>query len=181
MKDEASYVCESCGEEIVVPIDLTAGSRQEYVEDCPVCCCPNLIHVEVDEDGDVRAWAERSNVLPLYQDPWFTFRFADDRIIPRFHLEGAEAGRRISVFKIDPGIGEWLGLLATATVPFYLLSTVIPVAIPTTKLSSSRADICRTTSIPVFKSKSLPSLPSMTTLAYVATGTCSAVIWASGR
>jgi hypothetical protein len=55
-------------------------------------------------------------MLPLYQDPWFTFRFAADRIIPRFHLEGVEAGRRVSVFKIDPGTGERLGLLATATV-----------------------------------------------------------------
>ena len=42
MKDDASYVCDSCGEEIVVPIDLSAGSQQEYVEDCPVCCCPNI-------------------------------------------------------------------------------------------------------------------------------------------
>jgi len=25
MKDEASYICDSCGEEIVLPIDLTAG------------------------------------------------------------------------------------------------------------------------------------------------------------
>ncbi len=55
-------------------------------------------------------------MLPLYQDPWFTFRFAEDRIIPRFHLEGVETGRRVSVFKIDPGTGERLGLLATATV-----------------------------------------------------------------
>ena len=55
-------------------------------------------------------------MLPLYQDPWFTFRFADDRLIPRFHLEGVEAGRQVSVFKIDPGTGERLGLLATATV-----------------------------------------------------------------
>jgi hypothetical protein len=52
---------------------------------------------------------------PLYEDPHFTFRFADDRIIPRFHLEGVEAGQRVSVFKIDPGTGERLGLLATAT------------------------------------------------------------------
>ena len=52
----------------------------------------------------------------LYEDPYFTFRFADDRIIPRFHLEGIEAGRRVSVFKIDPTTGERLGLLATATV-----------------------------------------------------------------
>ena len=55
-------------------------------------------------------------MLPLYHDPHFTFRFADDRIIPRFHLEGVEAGRRVSVFKIDAGTGERLGLLATATV-----------------------------------------------------------------
>jgi hypothetical protein len=53
---------------------------------------------------------------PLYQDDWFTFRFADDRLIPRFHLEGVEAGGRVSVFKIDAGTGERLGLLATATV-----------------------------------------------------------------
>jgi hypothetical protein len=59
MNDESSYNCDSCGEEIVVPIDLTAGSRQEYVEDCPVCCCTNVTHVEVDDDGDVRVWAER--------------------------------------------------------------------------------------------------------------------------
>jgi hypothetical protein len=53
---------------------------------------------------------------PLYEDPWFTFRFADDRLIPRFHLEGVAAGRRVSVFRVDPGTGERLGLLATATV-----------------------------------------------------------------
>jgi hypothetical protein len=51
MQDEASYQFDSCGEEIIVPIDLAAGSRQEYVEDCPVCCCPNVIHVEIDDDS----------------------------------------------------------------------------------------------------------------------------------
>ena len=30
-------------------------------------------------------------MLPLYHDLHFTFRFADDRLIPRFHLEGVEA------------------------------------------------------------------------------------------
>lgn len=55
-------------------------------------------------------------MLPLYEDPWFTFRFADDRLIPRFHLESVEAGRRVSAFRIDPGTGERLALLATATV-----------------------------------------------------------------
>ena len=59
MKDEASYICDACGEEIVVPIDLSAGAAQEYVEDCPVCCRPNVIHIEIDEDDDVRVWATR--------------------------------------------------------------------------------------------------------------------------
>jgi hypothetical protein len=54
-------------------------------------------------------------MLPLYEDPCFTFRFADDRIISRFHLEGVGVGRRVKVYKIDPGTQERLGLLATAT------------------------------------------------------------------
>ena len=51
--------CPECGELIVVPIDVTAGSLQDYVEDCPVCCHPNVIHVELDDDGgEPRLWAE---------------------------------------------------------------------------------------------------------------------------
>jgi Cysteine-rich CPXCG len=56
--DEASYVCDACGEEIVIPVDLSAGESQEYVEDCPVCCRPNVIHVELYDSGEVRVWAE---------------------------------------------------------------------------------------------------------------------------
>jgi len=59
MPDDPSYICDSCGEEIVIPVDVTAGASQEYVEDCPVCCSPNVIHVEFDEDGDAHCWAER--------------------------------------------------------------------------------------------------------------------------
>jgi hypothetical protein len=58
MQDDATYTCDACGEEIVIPIDHSGGSTQEYVEDCPVCCHPNVIHVEIDEDGDVQVWAE---------------------------------------------------------------------------------------------------------------------------
>ena len=56
--EEASYICDACGEEIVIPLDLTEGSRQTYVEDCPVCCRANAIHVHIDEDGNVQIWAE---------------------------------------------------------------------------------------------------------------------------
>jgi hypothetical protein len=55
-------------------------------------------------------------MTPLHHDRYFTFRFADDRIIPRFHLEGVEAGRRVSVFKLDLATNERLDLIATATV-----------------------------------------------------------------
>lgn len=58
MINEATYLCDACGEEIVVPVDPSAGSSQEYVEDCPVCCRANVIHVEIDEEGGARAWAE---------------------------------------------------------------------------------------------------------------------------
>ena len=44
-----------------------------------------------------------------------TFRFADDRMIQRFHLDGVGAGQRVKVFKINPETGERLILLATAT------------------------------------------------------------------
>jgi hypothetical protein len=53
MHDEATYVCDCCGEEIVVPVDLSAGREQTYVEDCPVCCHPQVIHVRLDEDGEL--------------------------------------------------------------------------------------------------------------------------------
>lgn len=56
--DEAAYICDACGEEIVIPVDVSAGTHQTYVEDCPVCCQPSVIHVEVEEDGTVHAWAE---------------------------------------------------------------------------------------------------------------------------
>jgi hypothetical protein len=55
-------------------------------------------------------------MVPLYEDPCFTFRFEDDRIVPRFHLERVEVGQRVLVFRINLSTGERLGLLATAMV-----------------------------------------------------------------
>ena len=58
---------------------------------------------------------KESRMEPFYEDPCFTFRFAEDQVILRFHLEGVQAGR-VSVFKIDPDTRQWMVLLATATV-----------------------------------------------------------------
>ncbi len=57
LNNEASYLCDSCGEEIVIPVDRSAGDDQRYVEDCPVCCNPNVVHVTIDEDGEPSASA----------------------------------------------------------------------------------------------------------------------------
>jgi len=58
-KDEAAYVCPTCGERIVIPTDRSGGGEQQYVEDCPVCCNPNVIHVEFfGDDEPARVWAE---------------------------------------------------------------------------------------------------------------------------
>ncbi|MEO2012912.1 MAG: CPXCG motif-containing cysteine-rich protein [Fuerstiella sp.] len=53
MQDDGTYICDNCGEEIVVPIDLSGGENQQYTEDCPVCCHPNVICVSVGSDGEV--------------------------------------------------------------------------------------------------------------------------------
>ncbi|MEZ6048747.1 MAG: CPXCG motif-containing cysteine-rich protein [Planctomycetaceae bacterium] len=57
-QNEGSYTCDSCGELIIIPLDLSEGVYQTYVEDCPVCCHPNTIHVLLSDDGSARVWAE---------------------------------------------------------------------------------------------------------------------------
>lgn len=51
---EASYLCPACGERVQVWIDPENGAAQEYVEDCPVCCRPNLVRAFIAADGAVR-------------------------------------------------------------------------------------------------------------------------------
>jgi len=57
MQDEAEYLCPNCGEEVVIPVDPTQGAHQEYVEDCPVCCCPVVIRLEFDGQGNIHCQA----------------------------------------------------------------------------------------------------------------------------
>ncbi len=55
-------------------------------------------------------------MLPLYRDPHFTFRFAEDRLVGRFHLDGVTAGTPVSVFGLDPATGGCRELIAEAVV-----------------------------------------------------------------
>ena len=45
---ETTYDCAYCGQTNDLYVDLSGGVRQQYVEDCQVCCRPNLLRVEYD-------------------------------------------------------------------------------------------------------------------------------------
>jgi hypothetical protein len=45
-----TYQCAVCGEEIETVVDESQGNVQRYIEDCQVCCRPNVLHVKIDGD-----------------------------------------------------------------------------------------------------------------------------------
>jgi hypothetical protein len=49
---QAGFQCAGCGEWNTTSVDESAGRRQTYVEDCQVCCKPNVLQVEYDLTGD---------------------------------------------------------------------------------------------------------------------------------
>ncbi|MEM1032953.1 MAG: CPXCG motif-containing cysteine-rich protein [Myxococcota bacterium] len=53
---ECSATCPYCWEIVEVWVDVSGGSHQRYVEDCPVCCRPWEVHATADEDGG--AWVD---------------------------------------------------------------------------------------------------------------------------
>jgi Cysteine-rich CPXCG len=44
----SGFQCAGCGEWNETVIDSSAGSKQSYVEDCQICCKPNVLHVSWD-------------------------------------------------------------------------------------------------------------------------------------
>ena len=54
---EGVVVCPYCGEPNEVALDPGGGERQDYVEDCQVCCQPWRVVVEYHGDGSVDVFA----------------------------------------------------------------------------------------------------------------------------
>ena len=50
---EVDVSCPFCGEVGTLLIDVTAGRRQQYVEDCWVCCRPMEVTVVVHSHDEV--------------------------------------------------------------------------------------------------------------------------------
>ncbi len=47
----SGFQCAGCGEWNETVVDESAGSRQSYVEDCQVCCKPNVLQIRWDISG----------------------------------------------------------------------------------------------------------------------------------
>jgi hypothetical protein len=52
--------CPYCWEWITVQVDCSV-SRQQYVEDCQVCCQPILLTLQIDAEGWISADARPEN------------------------------------------------------------------------------------------------------------------------
>ena len=50
MPNNADFNCAYCGEINTTFIDLSAGSQQSYVEDCQICCQPNVLFIYINEE-----------------------------------------------------------------------------------------------------------------------------------
>ena len=58
----SGFQCDYCGEWNVSEVDESAGMAQQYVEDCQVCCQPNVLTVQFNRAQDEFViCAEREN------------------------------------------------------------------------------------------------------------------------
>lgn len=56
---EGRYFCDACNAEVFLPLDVSAGGRQEFVEECPVCGSPMVLRADVLPDGRARVDGHR--------------------------------------------------------------------------------------------------------------------------
>jgi Cysteine-rich CPXCG len=49
---ESGFQCGGCGEWNTTTVDESAGREQSYVEDCQVCCKPNILHISHDASSE---------------------------------------------------------------------------------------------------------------------------------
>jgi hypothetical protein len=47
---EAGFQCAGCGEWNDITVDDGGGPAQQYVQDCQVCCKPNLLKITFDRE-----------------------------------------------------------------------------------------------------------------------------------
>ncbi len=53
VEDEIIWSCQYCGTHNIVRVDFTMNGKQDFVEDCRICCRPNRIIITVDREDNV--------------------------------------------------------------------------------------------------------------------------------
>jgi hypothetical protein len=48
--EDLVWTCQYCGVQNTVWVDLTVQGRQDFIEDCRICCRPNRIIITVDSE-----------------------------------------------------------------------------------------------------------------------------------
>ncbi len=48
IEQDHNFSCPHCGVELSVRLDLSTGRKQQFVQDCEVCCRPIQIQVEFE-------------------------------------------------------------------------------------------------------------------------------------
>jgi hypothetical protein len=56
INSEFRYCCPSCGEGLSLDIDIGGGRRQEFIQDCEVCCRPIKIVLEL-KAGEIASFS----------------------------------------------------------------------------------------------------------------------------
>lgn len=51
--EDLIWTCQYCGVENTVWVDLTIDSKQDFIEDCRICCRPNRIIITKDEGDNI--------------------------------------------------------------------------------------------------------------------------------
>jgi hypothetical protein len=51
--EDIIWACQYCGVINTVWIDLTIGGKQDFIEDCRICCRPNRLIITNDESNNI--------------------------------------------------------------------------------------------------------------------------------
>jgi len=56
--DVLNWICQYCGEENQVWVDLTVVENQDFIEDCEICCRPNRILIKRNKEDEEYIFVE---------------------------------------------------------------------------------------------------------------------------
>ncbi len=51
--EDIVWMCQYCGVHNTVQVDFTISGKQDFIEDCRICCRPNRIIITTDYDDNI--------------------------------------------------------------------------------------------------------------------------------